>query len=61
MPKSVVREQLESLNIPVKGVTQLRSGLRERDPTKDRPSTPYFIVSVARGPKVSNVRPLTEL
>jgi len=61
MPESVVREELESLNILVQGVTQLRSGRRDQHPAKDRPPTPNFIVSVARGPEVSKVRPLTEL
>jgi len=61
MPESVVREELESLNIFVQGVTQLRSGRRDPDPAKDRPPTPHFIVSVARGPEVSKVRSLTEL
>jgi hypothetical protein len=61
MPESVVREELESLNIRVKGVTQLRSGRRNQDPAKDRPTTPHFIISVARGPEVSKVRSLTEL
>ena len=32
MPESVVREKLESLNICVQGVTQLRSGRRDQDP-----------------------------
>ena len=39
MPESVVREELESLNICVQGVTQLRSGRRDQDPAKDRPPT----------------------
>ena len=39
MPESVVREELESLGILVQGVTQLRSGRRDQDPTKDRPPT----------------------
>jgi len=37
MPESVVREEPESLNIRFQGVTQLRSGSREQDPSKDRP------------------------
>jgi len=49
MPESVVREELESLNIRVQGVTRLRSGRREQDPAQDRHLTPHFIVSVARG------------
>ena len=40
MPESVVREELESLNISVQGVTQLRSGRRDQDPVKDRSPTP---------------------
>jgi len=61
MPESVVREELESLNICVQGVTQLRSGRRDPDPAKDRPPTPHFIVSVARGLEVTKVRSITEL
>ena len=61
MPESVVREELESLNICVQGVTELRSGRRDPDPSKDRLPTPHFIVSVARGTEVSKVRSITEL
>jgi methyl coenzyme M reductase subunit C-like uncharacterized protein (methanogenesis marker protein 7) len=61
MPESIVREELEALDIHVQGVLQLRSGRRDQDTTKDRPLTPHFIVSVARGPKVSKVRSITEL
>ena len=61
MPESVVREELESLNIRVQGVTQLRSWRHGQGPAKDRPPTPHFIISVARGPEVSKVRSLTEL
>jgi len=61
MPQSVVREEPESLNTRVQGVTQLRSGHRHPDPTKERPPIPHFIVSVTRGPGVSKVRSLTEL
>jgi len=61
MPESVVREELESLNIFVQGVTQLRTGRRDPDPSKDRLPTPHLIVSVARGPEVSKVRSITEL
>ena len=61
MPESVVREELEALDIHVQAVMQLRSGRRDQDPTKDRPLTPHFIVSVARGPEVSKVRSITEL
>jgi hypothetical protein len=39
-PESVVRKELESLNIRVQGVMQLRSGRRDQDPAKDRPPTP---------------------
>ena len=61
MPGSVVREGLESLNIRVQEVTQLRSVRSDRVPTKDRSPTPQFIVSVARGPEVSKVRSLNEI
>ena len=61
MPDSIVWEELESLDIHVQGFTQLRSGRRDQDPKKDRPPTPHFIVSVARGPEVSRVRSITEL
>jgi hypothetical protein len=47
MPESIVREELESLNICIQGVTQLRSGRHDQDPAKDHPPTPHFIVSVA--------------
>jgi hypothetical protein len=43
-PESVVREELESLNIHVQGVIQLRSGRRDQDQAKDRPRTPHFMV-----------------
>ena len=37
MPENVAREELETLNIRVQGVTQIRSVCRDKDPTKDRP------------------------
>jgi len=61
VPESVVREELESLNILVQGDTQLQSGHRDQDPAKNRPPTPQFIISVALGPDLSKVRSLTEL
>jgi hypothetical protein len=61
MPESVVREDLKALYIYVQGVLQLRSDLRDHDPAKDRPLTPHFIVSVARGHDISKVRSITEL
>jgi hypothetical protein len=60
-PKSVVREELESLNIRVRVVTQLRFGRRDQDLAKNRLPTPHFIVSVARVPEVSRVRSITDL
>ena len=43
MPESVVREELDSLNIRVQGVTQLRSGHRDPDLAKDhRPTLTSF-------------------
>jgi hypothetical protein len=41
MPESVVREELEALDIHIQGVIQLRSGRRDHDPTKDCPLTPH--------------------
>ena len=61
MPESVVRNELESLNIRVQGVTQLRSGLRDQDQSKDRPPNTHIIKSVARRPEVSKVRSLTDV
>jgi hypothetical protein len=40
MPESVVREELESLNIRVQEITQLRSGRGDHVTTKDLPPTP---------------------
>jgi hypothetical protein len=57
MPESVVREELESLNIRVQGVMQLRTGRRDQDPAKDRPPTPHFIVSVASARGVKGAIP----
>ena len=61
MPETVVREELEVLGICVQGILQLRSGRRDQDPEKDRPATPHFIVSEARGPDVTRVRAITQL
>jgi len=47
MLESVDREELESLDIHVQEATQLLSGRREQDRTKDRPPIPHFIFSVA--------------
>jgi len=44
MPESVVREELESLDIRVQGVTQVHSGRRDQDPAKDCPPTPHLRV-----------------
>jgi hypothetical protein len=61
MPESVVRRELESLNIQLQGMIQLRSGRRDQDPAKYRTPTPHFIVRVARGCEVSKVRSMTHL
>ena len=61
MPEDVVREELGALGIFVQGVTQLRSGRRDQNPEKDRPATPYFIVTVARGPEVNKIRSINQL
>jgi hypothetical protein len=50
-PESVVREELESLNIRVQGVMQQRSGRRDQDPAKDRPPTPTSLYQWRMGLK----------
>ena len=47
IPETVVRDELDSLNIRVQGVTQLRSG-----PRQGSPSLLHFIISVTRGLEV---------
>jgi hypothetical protein len=61
MPEAEIKGELEALRIHVQAVMQLRSQRRDQDVEKDRPLTPYFIVSVARGPDIAKVRSLTEL
>jgi methyl coenzyme M reductase subunit C-like uncharacterized protein (methanogenesis marker protein 7) len=61
MHENVVREELESLDTSVLGVTQLLSSRRGQDLASDHPPTPQLIVSVARGTEVSKVRTITEL
>jgi len=45
MPESLVRGKVEYLNISVRGVTQLHSGLRDQELTKDCPTYTNFNVS----------------
>jgi hypothetical protein len=61
MPEAEIKEELQALTIIVQAVMQLRSKRRDQDPEKDRPLTPHFVVSVARGPEVTKVRSVTEL
>jgi hypothetical protein len=61
MTEGVVLEELVSLGIRVQGVMHLRSGRRDQEPGKNGPPSPYFILSVVRGPEVSRLRALTEL
>jgi hypothetical protein len=61
MPEAQIKEKLKALHISVQAVMQLRSNHRDQDPEKDRPLTPHFVVSVARGPEVAKVPSLTEL
>jgi len=51
LPESVVREDLEALDIHVQAVMQLRSGRREQDPKKDRPLTPTSLYQWRGGPR----------
>jgi predicted kinase len=48
VPEDVVREKLETLDICVQGVLQLRSGRRDQEASKATTLNPRFIVSVAR-------------
>jgi hypothetical protein len=61
MPETVVREEIEALGICVQGVQQALSGRPDKDPEKNRPATPHFIVTMARGLDVSKVRSVTQL
>ena len=61
MPETIVREELEAIGNRVQSVLQLRSGRRHQGAAKNRPPTPYFVVSVATGPDVQQVRSLSEL
>jgi hypothetical protein len=61
MPEAEIKEEPEALIISVRAVMQLRSKRRDQDPEKDRPLTPQFVVSVARGPDVDKVRSITEI
>jgi hypothetical protein len=51
--EDVVREELENLDICAKEVLQICSGSRDQVAAKASPLTPYFIVSVERGPEVA--------
>jgi len=51
MPDSVVKEELESLNIRVQGVTQLRSGRCGPDSAKGRPPIPTSLCQWREGPR----------
>ena len=51
MPESVVREELEALDIHVQAVMQLRSGRCEQDPTNDRPLTSTSLYQWRGGPR----------
>jgi hypothetical protein len=61
IPENVVREKLESLDIRVQGVTQLRSGRRDQDPAMERPLTPTLLYRWRGLPEVSKVRSITEI
>jgi hypothetical protein len=61
MPETVVREELEALDICVRGVVQLRSGRRDQDPKRTALGPRNFIVSVAQSPDVTRVHTITQL
>jgi hypothetical protein len=54
-------KELEALHINAQAVMHLRSKRRGQGPEKDRPLTPHFMVSVARGRDVAKVRSVTDL
>jgi hypothetical protein len=60
-PLAENKEEIEALHINAQAVMQVRSKRRDQDPEKDRPLTPPFIVSVARGPHLAKGRFLTDL
>ena len=60
-PEDFVREELETLDICVQGVLQLRSRRHDYEDSKASTLTPHFIASVARGPEVVKLHYLTEL
>jgi hypothetical protein len=61
MPEAETKGELEALPIHMQAVMQHRSRRRVQDVEKNRPLTPHFIVSVARGPDIAKVRSLKEL
>ena len=61
MNEDVVRKELEALGICFQEVVQVRLGCRDHNPENDRPVTPHFIVTVARGPEVSMVCSITQI
>jgi hypothetical protein len=61
MHENNAREELVARGICVQEVMQLRLERRDQNPEKDRPVTPHFTVTVARGSKFSKIRSITEL
>jgi hypothetical protein len=61
MSESEIKEELEALSISLQAVMRLLGKRRDKDPEKDRPMTPNFVVSVARGPDVAKVWSFTEI
>jgi hypothetical protein len=56
MPEHVVREELGAHGVCVQGNKQFHSGLHDRDPGKDSPVTPHYVVTVARSLVVTKIR-----
>jgi hypothetical protein len=61
MPEAEILEEQEDLHMNVQAIMQLRSKVQDPDPEKERPLTPHFTVSVARGPDVAKVRCIADL
>jgi hypothetical protein len=56
MPEADIRDELQVLHIYVQEIMQLRSRRRDQDAENDHVLTPHFILSMAGGSDVAEVR-----
>ena len=61
LSEDVASEEVEVLSIHLQAVLQLCFGLRDQNASNTRPLNPHFILSVARGHKMSEMHSLTKL